>query len=162
MSLGNTKSTSRSNTPLTTSYDVSPSSSRTSSVKLRLKKNKEQVKQAVLDQCLSVMSKSADSFEIFGDYVADELRNMSSKAPDLQSRAKREIQRILLKMNDNYELKLQQNTIPSSQQHINKEHTMSTLQIPDINNDPEVLNDDSSEGALAQYYGTFSPTYFKM
>lgn len=72
--------------------------------------------------------------------MADELRNMSSKAQDLQSWAKREIQRIILQMNDKYELKLQQNSIASSQKP----------------------NADCSEGNLAQYYETLSPTYFTM
>lgn len=83
--LANTSSISRCNTPLTASCDVTPSSCTTSSVKLALKKNNEQEKQAALYQCVPIMSNSADSFEIFGNYVAHELRNMSSKASDMQS-----------------------------------------------------------------------------
>lgn len=133
-------------------------------MKLTLKKKKEQEQQAILDRCLGVMSQSTDSFEIFGDYVADELRNMSSKAPDLQSWAKREIQRIILQMNDKYELKLQLNTTPSPQQSTNTENTLyeSMLQSPVIENEPEVPNTSCSAGTVTQYYETLSPTYFNM
>lgn len=75
--------------------------------KQRNKKRKKDLEQeALLNRCLGVMSKPADSFEIFGDYIADELRNMNSKAPDLQSQAKRKIQRIVLEMNDLYDSRM--------------------------------------------------------
>lgn len=80
----------------TTPASVTPPKSRS----CKLKRELEQ--QALLNRCLGVMSSPADTFEIFGDYVADELRNMNLKSPDLQSKAKRQIQRILLDMNEEY------------------------------------------------------------
>lgn len=71
--------------------------------------------------------------------MADELRNMRSKAPKLQ--VKREMQRFILKMNDDFELQLQQNWI-LPQQPINDEYTMdqARVQIPIINYVLEVPN----------------------
>ncbi|CAH2012199.1 unnamed protein product [Acanthoscelides obtectus] len=156
-----TPSTSRSNTPLQTSHDVTPSSSRSSSVQPKLNKKKDQEQQVVLDKCINVLSHSADSFAVFGDYVADELRVMSSKAPKLQSWAKREIQRIILKMNDDYELQLQQNTVTSQQQPINKQIIINqSIEQTPLNN--EIPNNDGDDLTLSQYYESCTSNYFKM
>lgn len=105
-----TPSTSRDVTPTSsTSRDIpsTPSTSRKKTIQnfpeQKNKRKRDLEHQALLNRCLGIMSKPSDSFEIFGDFVADELRNMSSKAPDLQSAAKRQIQKVLLDMNDLYD-----------------------------------------------------------
>ncbi|XP_074026271.1 uncharacterized protein [Leptinotarsa decemlineata] len=125
--------TSRCNTPMpstSTSRDFTPSSSTSQDITQapsRLqKKDKKNDQQALLDRCVGVMSKIADSFEIFGDYVAHELRNMHLKAPDLQGYAKREIQRLILDMNDKYESRLLENgALSQSQISVNKNSDIS-------------------------------------
>lgn len=52
------------------------------------RKKQDLEQQALLNGCLGIVSASADSWEIIGDYVADELRNMSSKAPTVGSKNK--------------------------------------------------------------------------
>lgn len=73
------------------------------------KKNHEQ--EALLNRYFGVTSKPRDSCEIFGNYIVDELRSMYSKAPDLQSQARRQIQRIILEMNELYDSRIQSSTI---------------------------------------------------
>lgn len=135
------------------------------------------------------MSKTADSFEIFGDYVADELRNMHSKAPDLQRHSKREIQRIILNMNERYESRLHNNSSSQSQMSINEglavsRDISSQLQLstknkpsqfqtscvnnpslaPALNDTPveDFADDEANDISLVQYYEESGSALFKM
>ncbi|KAF5273352.1 hypothetical protein FQR65_LT17170 [Abscondita terminalis] len=144
-----------------------------------LKNKKDQDHQALLDRCLGVMSKAADSFEIFGEYVADELRSMHLKAPDLQRHAKREIQRIILTMNDNYESRLQNVDLSQSQMSVTESTAIfgdnyslqsvnSRLQTSSVNNPPSTspegvpIDDENDDTNIMNYYEKCGSTFFNL
>lgn len=149
-------SLSRASTPSSsTSLDIGPIRS-----SLKRKNKRDQDQQALLDRCVRVMSKTADSYEIFGDYVADELRNMHLKAPDLEGRAKREIQRIILSMNDSYESRLQDANSSQTQMPVEDRDNISS----ELQSEAAIDNDDdtSVDINLANYYENCGSTYFNM
>lgn len=86
-----------------------------------------------LNRCMNVISNARiiDEYSIFGDFVANEMRNLKG-APDLQSQLKRNIQRTILHTADEYSRRFEFDYSTSNNEIANTFQTIYSIDSIDI------------------------------